>query len=200
MTAPRKETLAAGLAEPVYDSQAVFRAVLNAFSRPGRIATVATGIEPPSPVHAATAAIALSLFDLSTPYWIDPALDGNAVIDYIGFHSGARPTETPNKSTFAILRGSDNAVAWDAFAIGTPDYPDRSTTLIIQVDDLREDGPVKLTGPGIKTEHHVRINGIDDAFWSSRHENAQLYPLGTDIILVAGARMICLPRTTRVEV
>lgn len=200
MTATRKETLAAGLAEPVYDSQALFRTVLNAFSRPGRVATVTTDIEPPQPLHTASAAIALSLFDLSTPYWIDPAIAENEAIDYIGFHSGARQTETPVRAVFAILRGTGNAIAWDAFSIGTPDYPDRSTTLIVQVDALQEDGPVKLTGPGIRTEHRVCVDGIDDGFWAARQENAQLYPLGTDIILVADTRLICLPRTTRVEV
>lgn len=200
MTATQQNTLAAGFAEPVYDSQAVFRSVLDAFSRPGRISTVAAGVEPPVPLHVASAAIALSLFDLSTPYWTDPSVGTPAAIDYIGFHSGARLTDDPENAAFAIVGGSDTVVSWDAFAIGTPDYPDRSTTVIVQVDNLQDDGPVTLTGPGIRTEHRVRVDGLDDGFWAARQENAKLYPLGTDIILVADRRMICLPRTTRVEV
>lgn len=200
MTSAQQNALTAGLPDPVYDSQAVFRSVLAAFSRPGRISFIAVDIEQPSGLHTASAAIALSLFDLSTPYCIDPAIGTDAAIDFIGFHSGARPTDEPKMATFAITGGVGNAVSWDSFAIGTPDYPDRSTTIIVQVDNLKEGGPVALTGPGIQTEHRIQVDGVDAGFWSARQQNAQLYPLGTDIVLVSGARILCLPRTTRVEI
>lgn len=192
--------LAAGFVEPVFDSQLVFRAVLSAFSRPGRISTVPTNIEPPFPLPTATAAIALSLFDLSTPYWIDPSIGSKAVIEYIGFHSGARTTGTPTEAAFAILGASGNTVDWDGFASGTPDYPDRSTTIITQVNDLQEHGPIRLTGPGIEHEHRIAVDSVPPDFWSTLQKNAQLYPLGTDTILVAQNRVLCLPRTTRVEI
>lgn len=200
MTTGTQNALAAGFAEPVFDSQSVFRAVLLAFSRPGRISTVTTGIEPPLPLQTASAAIALSLFDLSTPYWIDPSVGSKAVIEYVGFHSGARATENRAKAAFAILGADGNTDSWDRFAIGTPDYPDRSTTIIVQVNDLQEDGPVRLTGPGIEHEHRIAVDGMPSGFWSTLQKNAQRYPLGTDTVLVAQNRLLCLPRTTKVEI
>jgi len=195
-----QNALAAGFAEPVFDSQAVFRAVLSAFSRPGRISMVSTGIEPPRPLQVATAAIALSLFDLSTPYWIDPSVGSIPVTEYIGFHSGARTTGNLTEASFAILGADGDTDCWDSFAIGTPDYPDRSTTIIIQVYDFQEVGPIRLTGPGIEHEHRVAVDGVPSGFWPTLQKNAQRYPLGTDTVLVAQNRLLCLPRTTKVEI
>ena len=43
-------TLSAGLADPVFDSQRVFRATLEAFSHPGRIVTIDTAVPAPAPL------------------------------------------------------------------------------------------------------------------------------------------------------
>jgi len=169
-------------------------------SRPGKIETISLEIGAPSSLHTATAAVVLSLFDLSTPFWVDPSISCTDLVEYIGFQTGARSTEAPTIATFAIVGGNTGSINWNSFATGTPDYPDRSTTIIIQVDDLQEDGPVRLSGPGIETEHRLTVTGIDAGFWQSRQHNTALYPLGTDAILVAQNKIACLPRTTRVEV
>lgn len=54
------------------------------------------------------------------------------------------------------------------FSIGTPDFPDRSATFIVQVDALKyrpEDGGVSLTGPRIKTRHSLSSDGLHPSFW-----------------------------------
>ena len=60
-----------GLADPVFDSQKIFRAVLDATSHPGRVVSVPLPVEPPAPLRPATASLCLALVDLDTPLWLD---------------------------------------------------------------------------------------------------------------------------------
>ena len=65
-------TIAPGFADPVFDSQATFRAALDALARPGRVAALPPVLTPPAPLNPATAALCLTLADLDTPLWLDP--------------------------------------------------------------------------------------------------------------------------------
>ena len=70
-------TLAPGFADPVHDTQAVFRTLLDALSRPGTVGVVenvlpaaqATGTHRSRADLAALAAL-LTLCDYSTPVWL----------------------------------------------------------------------------------------------------------------------------------
>jgi alpha-D-ribose 1-methylphosphonate 5-triphosphate synthase subunit PhnH len=81
----------------------------------------------------------------------------------------------------------------DRFAIGQPDYPDRSTTLIIEMPNLSTKGP-RLTGPGIKSAAQLSLP--ETAAFAA---NQALFPLGFDCFLTAGTEVAGLPRSTRVE-
>ncbi|MEZ5722454.1 MAG: phosphonate C-P lyase system protein PhnH [Paracoccaceae bacterium] len=81
----------------------------------------------------------------------------------------------------------------DRFAIGTPDYPDRSATLIVETDALVAVG-ARLSGPGIETDARLGLPEVA-AFRSNR----ALFPLGLDFYLTAGDRVAGVPRTSVVE-
>ncbi len=86
----------------------------------------------------------------------------------------------------------DDLTPLDAWPVGTPDYPDRSATLIAEVASL--DGPgTCLTGPGIETEARLPLPGPEVLA-----RNAALYPLGLDFIFTCGTRFAALPRSTRI--
>jgi len=82
--------------------------------------------------------------------------------------------------------------------IGTYLYPDRSATLVIgcrfELGQL-----LRLSGPGIQGQSEIDIAGLPEEFWLLR-ASACAFPLGWDVILVADAEVIGLPRSTRVEV
>lgn len=189
----------AGFADPTLDSQAVFRAVLTALARPGQVVAADVSESPPPPLMPATAAIGLTLFDLSTPVWVAPDLASPSATEYLAFHTGCTLAPAPEAAAFAILAGDDILDDLPRFALGTPEYPDRSSTLIVQVETLTAGHGLRLTGPGIEHEHRLSVTGVASGFWDFVRRNAQLFPLGVDFILVAGDRLACLPRTTRVE-
>ena len=52
-------------------------------------------------------------------------------------------------SSFALIGDPQKLPALDRFAFGSNEYPDRSTTLILQVESLSDGPEVELRGPGI---------------------------------------------------
>ena len=198
------QIMPAGLADPAIESQRIFRAVLNAFSRPGTVKELHLADAPPAPLMTGTAAVALTLFDLTTPVWVDPTLASDAAREYLGFHTGCTWAEGPAEANFAIIDGTAGIASFDDYAQGSLEYPDRSATVIVQVEGLAEglaEGEgAKLTGPGIETEHRLQVKGVTAAFWAALADNHARFPLGIDLVLVARERIACLPRTTKTEV
>lgn len=195
----KRGELHAGLADPVFDSQHVFRAVLDALARPGRIVAFPRTCDALGGIAAEPLAILLSLADNTTPVWLPEGLRGGALARHLAFHAGAVLTREPAKAAFAVVGGAvDNAVI-DGFAIGTPDYPDRSTTLILPCTKLTDDAGWSLAGPGIETTARLGIEPAHAALETTIRRNAALFPLGLDVIFTAPGRVAALPRSTRLE-
>jgi alpha-D-ribose 1-methylphosphonate 5-triphosphate synthase subunit PhnH len=87
-------------ANPVYESQATFRAAMEATARPGEIKTL-RGVTAPAPLAPATAALVQSLADYETPVWLDSQFDAPAVKDWIRFHTSAPVVDDKRAATFA---------------------------------------------------------------------------------------------------
>lgn len=188
-----------GFRDPVHDAQAVFRAAMEALSRPGLVRALPTDLAPPEPLTAELAALALALCDADTTIWLDAPLARSAeVAAYLRFHTGASITATPEAAAFALIVDASACPAFTAFAQGTPDYPDGSATLILALDHLTEEDGLAFTGPGINGR--VRFDaGPLPADWSARlAANHALFPCGLDILLTAPGRMTGLPRSARV--
>ena len=188
-----------GLADPAVDGQVIFRAVLQAMARPGCIVEVPGPLEVPPPLHPAAAAVCLALVDFETSLWLDRAARTAAAVEYLRFHSGAVIVDAPGTASFALIADVSSMPALDAFPLGTDEEPERSATLILQVASLDATGGRRLTGPGIVGEARLRADGLPPAVWSEIRDNHAGFPRGVDLLLVAGARLAALPRTTRVD-
>src|SRR5215472_8568644 len=139
----------AGFAEPVLAAQATFRVVMDVMARPGTIRLLA-GIAAPAPLSPAAAAIALTLLDYETPFWLDaPLAAAEEVARFISFHTGARVAADPADAAFAFVATPAAAPPFASFAQGSLEYPDRSTTLVLQVARLAEGDGMVVHGPGI---------------------------------------------------
>lgn len=189
--------LAAGFADPVRDTAAVFRAVLDAMARPGRLHHLPVLPAVPAGLSPAAAAVALTLVDHDAPLWLAPQLASDAIETFLRFHTGAALAASPDAAAFALGRWGSLPVA--RLPIGEPEFPERGTTLIIIVDGLATGRGHRLTGPGIDGDARLAIDGVDEGFAAMLSENAALHPLGRDVILCAGDRLAAIPRTTRVE-
>ena len=151
------EPIDGGFADPVFDAQSVFRAVMDAMARPGDIRRVGALAAPPAPLSAMAAAVALTLCDHDTPLWLDPALAGSsAVRSWLAFHTGAPLIEERGEAAFALVADPTGLGSLAEFAQGSQEYPDRSTTLILQVDALTGDAGAAHGHRGRSGAHSVR--------------------------------------------
>ncbi|MFA9230152.1 MAG: phosphonate C-P lyase system protein PhnH [Microgenomates group bacterium] len=182
--------LQGGFTDAPVQSARAFRAVLNALARPGTINPL-TGATPPAPLSVAAGTALLTLCDGTTPLHLAGPADCQAVRDWVAFHIGA-PLVDASHAQFALGRWTDLHPV-DRFAIGQPDYPDRSATLIVEMDRLTPNGP-QLSGPGIETTAHLSLPGTA-AFQS----NGALFPLGFDCLFTSQAQIAGLPRSTKVR-
>jgi alpha-D-ribose 1-methylphosphonate 5-triphosphate synthase subunit PhnH len=99
---------------------------------------------------------------------------------------------------FALITEPTGIPSLTAFAHGDLRYPDRSATLIVQVDRFTDNAGMRFSGPGIRHVERLTIEGLPATFWQQRTAMHAQLPLGIDLIFMAGARMVALPRTTRV--
>lgn len=185
----KEQSLIGAFETPPQEAARAFRAALEALARPGTIHEIKGG-HAPAPMSEAAASLLLTLCDPETPLCLRGAHDTQEIRDWIAFQIGA-PIVGPERAVFALG-------TWEAlqpitsFPIGTAEYPDRSTTLIIEQDALSQEGAT-LTGPGIKEAASLALPEI-----AAFQMNNALFPLGLDFYFTAGRQIAGLPRSTQV--
>jgi alpha-D-ribose 1-methylphosphonate 5-triphosphate synthase subunit PhnH len=168
---------------------------MDAMARPGTLQPLPAELSPPAPLSPTAAAVALALLDYETPFWLDAA--GADVAHWLRFHTGAPIASTPAEAAFAFL--ADPARAELArFAAGTPEYPDRSTTLVLQVARFADGPPLRLSGPGIQGERVLAAAPLPADIVAQLAANRALFPRGVDLVLVSSTHVAALPRAIRV--
>lgn len=187
-----------GFADPVGASQAVFRALMDAMARPGSVQSLPHVTAPPAPLTASASALIVMLADADTPVWLDPALTKTSTVkDWIVFHTGAPVVSHPSDAAFALVAAPQNLSALNGFSLGTQEFPDRSTTVILQVSTLSEGAQLTLEGPGIKDQASLSPAPMPQHFEAQWQANRQAFPRGIDLILAAPDCVAALPRSTR---
>ncbi len=185
--------------DPVLQSQAVFRAIMSAMAEPGTIATLKQLAGPPQRLGCAMASVALTLCDFETSVWLDDEfrLDPE-VAAYIRFHTGARIAERQAEATFALVTRPEALPPLSSFSLGTPEFPDRSTTVVVEVEVLETGRGWRVSGPGIAGVSRLAAEPFAADFTAQLKANRDLFPRGVDLVLCCGERLAALPRSVRI--
>ena len=190
--------LPAGFADKVLSAQTTFRSVMDAMARPGSVQRVTAASGAPAGIMRGTAAIALTLFDHDTPVWLDSLLSETSDVGkWLKFHTGAPVIADSSICSFSVIGDARALPALDSFAFGSNEYPDRSTTLIVQVESLTQGAAFELRGPGIDCAAVLRATLQPADLFERLAINATLFPRGIDVVLVADDAVVAIPRTTR---
>ena len=181
--------LEGGFSDPAMQAASVFRAVMEAMARPGTIHTV-EGAAPPEPLSPAAGAALLMLCDPDTPIYLAGTFDTAPMREWISFHTGA-PLVDAASCMFAV-GAWEHLLPLSQYHVGTPEYPDRSATLIVEVPNLSAEGAT-LKGPGIKDSAALLLPEL-----AAFQQNNALFPLGLDFLFTCDASVAALPRSTEV--
>ncbi len=192
-TAP---TLAPGLHDTVHETQAAFRQVLDALSRPGQIRTLGPAL-PGVALGGAMARLLLSLSDDETPVWWSQSDEG--LQQWLRFHTGAPVAARPQQASFVVCTDIRQGLTLNDFATGSADAPEFSCTLLVELPSLTGGPDLDWRGPGIRDVQRVGLQGLPPEFWAQWQANHVGFPQGVDLIFTCGEFAMGLPRTTRVH-
>jgi alpha-D-ribose 1-methylphosphonate 5-triphosphate synthase subunit PhnH len=191
--------LAPAFDDPALASQAVFRTVMEAMARPGLPRPLPSGLAAPPPLSPTAAAVALTLLDYETPFWLDPALAAAPeVAAWLKFHTGAPLASDAGQAAFAFVSDPTAMPPFAIFSAGSLEYPDRATTLVVQVASFGESDTLELSGPGIQGTTNFSALPLPPDFPTRLIANRALFPRGVDLILVSPDAVAALPRSVRV--
>ncbi len=198
MSATQFADVLPGFADPVFDSQHVFRECLEALAHPGRLIVTASERPPMPALDAAAGALLLALLDQDTRLWLSPGLVHGPAAASLRFHTGCALAASPGEADFALVSEPAELPPLEAFGAGSDEHPERSATIVLQVPAILPSG-WRLTGPGIRGEARMSAPALGAEFHSQWEQNRQRFPCGVDLFLTSGARLCGLPRTTRLE-
>lgn len=197
-TEPSANGAASGFGDPQRAQQMVFRAAMSALAEPGRMVPLPSLVSAPQPLGAGAASLVLALADYETTLWLDGRLSAaGGLADYLRFHTGARIVSEPAEATFAVITDPLEMPPLSAFHQGEPQYPDRSTTLILEVNRFAIDWTME--GPGIRGQRAFSFEPAPMGFLAMAAGNRAMFPLGVDLLLAGPDAIAALPRSVRIR-
>lgn len=191
--------LEGGFADPVMQSQSAFRAIMNALANPGTPQKLLAPQSIHSSIPPELASVLLTVSDHDTGIWLDDPLRADAaVLQFVNFHTGAPVIREPGRAVFAFATAAEHLPRLEQFNLGTQEYPDRSTTIVLTVEALSGGTELIIRGPGIKGHGHISPVGLPGDFVAQWAANRALFPRGVDLLLVSAGQVMGLPRSTRI--
>jgi len=189
-------------------SQNAFRSALEALSYPGRKVPFKVTFEAPKAAHASSSGLLLALLEPGSRLWLSPSLINSDAETWLVFHTDCKITPHRHEADFAWIKNWGELPALESFALGTDEYPDHSTTCVIDIaaPSLLTDSTPTLTlvGPGIA--HTTTIDQLSAtaaqlaSFVNQWAQNHASFPRGVDIFFATDTGLIGLPRTTRIDI
>ncbi|GLO65411.1 MULTISPECIES: phosphonate C-P lyase system protein PhnH [Oceanobacillus] len=184
----------------VHDTQHTYRKILDSMSKPGKISSVEFKLEHELHCFPATFLVALTLFDAEVNFHV--IANDTKLANLLSQYTVA--TQVPiEKADYIIVKNNtdpgDLIKTLKKGCVGTLSDPHQSATLMVEQQNIIENGNLELSGPGIKETHSIGLE-VSEEFWWERDEKIKEYPLGIDLIFTdQNSNIVCIPRTTKVH-
>ncbi len=182
--------------DEVFITQQTFRIIMNAMANPGKFYSTETEENNLSTLEK----ICLTILDHEVSFSFVGEKVKEENINRIIHLTGSRYT-TVEESDYVIVSGNANKNILLNIKTGTLEEPENGATIIYNIE--RNEPPqlrLKIFGPGIKELTEIELRGIT-------HEEIELikkinmnFPLGVDLILCYENGVICIPRSTKIEI
>jgi len=183
--------------DTVFDSQKVFRLLLEAMSNPARVVNINEYAGKLYGDYPALLAIAMTILDNEVSF----NTCGNHVLsDEIASLTLSRKEYIESADFIFVSDSGDIKTAIESAKCGSLSDPHKGATIII-LDDGVPSCRLKLSGPGI--DGFAAITATQTAMDAIILRNAQNYeyPQGIDLVVISSSgKLFALPRTTRMEV
>ena len=184
----------------VFESQQIFRLLLDAMARPGKINRLPRPLPAPAGISGYTAAVAFTLLDGEVTFAALGA-DQAAWSSYLISNIRAVPAGVEH-ADFIIAPGERANAEVGGARRGTLLFPERGATVLFTVETIADDSPAALvlSGPGIRGTAGLTVAGIAPANLELLAGANSEYPLGIDAIFIGrDGALACLPRSTKIE-
>jgi alpha-D-ribose 1-methylphosphonate 5-triphosphate synthase subunit PhnH len=172
-------------------SQAVFRVLLDALARPGRVLVLPEPGPGPGIVPLALAVVGSPVAVIGDPAWLERICQA----------TGASATADADASLVAVY-GTPDPVTVSRLRRGSALAPEDGAKAGLACRALREGGPgevtLELSGPGVPGAVRLGVDGVGPAVFDALREVNALFPAGIDVWLVGGHGQVAgLPRSVR---
>ncbi len=176
--------------EPAVQQKA-FRQLMNAFAFPGTLETLLPEVQGRD--NTVLRLILATLTDGEVT-----VADLHHLIDDQDWPKLETNEATPEKARFIVARG--DAAPKFSPALGSLECPEMGATVILRVEHIGQGDTLTLRGPGIQSVKGIACSGLNPAWLSKRSEWNGAFPLGVDMVLFDAARVLAIPRTTRITI
>ena len=176
--------------------QQTFRVLLNAMARPGSIGQLPV---PEQPSQSRLLAVAEAIVDHEVTFAALP--ERPELVDAVLRLTGSRQASL-EYADYVFCEAATLAEALARVKDGTLEYPDRSATLVCEVQDIDEPTSdyVELSGPGIDVSIRVHVDGLEPEARAAFVERNAMPPAGVDVVFVSKAgHVTCLSRYTKLR-
>ncbi|CAD2081595.1 phosphonate C-P lyase system protein PhnH [Jeotgalicoccus coquinae] len=181
----------------VHTTQQVYRQLINASSRPGHTENISEEVKNYSDFSDAALLAAMTLFDNEISFFSKD----KTMRKELKVLTGGIPNKDHTTADFIISKAADLKKKYFREVMkGILISPEKSATLIIDLNSIGEGTEYSLTGPGIKDETNIKLS-LDSSWMELRNEVCKEFPLGIDLVLTDKQNnLVIIPRTTKAEV
>lgn len=184
--------------DEVFDSQKMFRIILEAMANPGRVLCVEEAQNKLFGEHSGLLAVAMTLLDASVSFH---AFENGQLAEQILLLTHAHP-QSAGQADFLFAASAEEMEAGISQAkCGTLEDPHKSATLVVLLDEEEPRRTLRLRGPGVDGAIEIQVPETAVRALRAREDQRYEYPTGIDLVFLNHrGELWCLPRLVKGEV